>query len=53
MKRIQAAVKKTFSKVKAFYVGPKALALLENGKRLAGAVQSPREFDLSPASVNN
>jgi hypothetical protein len=48
LKRFQAAVKKTFSKVKAFYVGPKALALLESGKRLAGAVQSPREFDLTP-----
>jgi hypothetical protein len=46
MKRFQAAIKKAFSKVKAFYVGPKALTLLESGKRLAGAVQSPRELDL-------
>lgn len=53
MKRFQAAVKKTFSKVKAFYVGPKALALLESGKRLAGAVQSPREFDLTPDSAKS
>jgi hypothetical protein len=53
MKRFRAAVKKTFSKVKAFYVGPKALVLLESGKRLAGAVQSPREFDLIPSSVRN
>jgi hypothetical protein len=53
MKRFQAAVKKTFSKVKAFYVGPKALALLESGKRLTISAQSPREFDLTPASVNN
>lgn|SRR5262245_15430405 len=48
MKRFHAAVKKTYSKVRAFYVGPKALALLESGKRLAGAAQSPREFDLAP-----
>jgi hypothetical protein len=47
MKRFQAAVKRTFSKLKAFYVGPKALALLENGKRLTIAAQSPREFDLT------
>ncbi len=46
MKRSRVAVRKTFSKVKAFYVGPKALVLLESGKRLAGAVQSPPEFDL-------
>src|SRR5262245_19610778 len=53
MKRFQAAVKKIFSKVKAFYVGPKALALLEGGKRLTISAQSPREFDLTPASVND
>jgi hypothetical protein len=53
MKRFQAAVKKTFSKVKAFYVGPTALVLLKGGKRLAGAVQSPRELDLTTGSVNN
>ncbi len=51
MKRFQAAAKKTFSKVKAFYVGPKALALLESGRRLTISAQSPREFDLTPASV--
>jgi len=51
MKRFQAAVKKTFCKVRAFHVGPKALVLLESGKRLAGAVQSPREYDLRLASI--
>jgi hypothetical protein len=51
MKRFHVAVKKTCSKVRAFYVGPKALVLLQNGKRLAGAVQSPPEFDLTPARV--
>lgn len=53
MKRFQTAIKKTFSKVKAFYVGPKALALLESGKRLTISAQSPREFDLTPASVQS
>ena len=48
MKRFHSAIRKTFSKVKAFYVGPQALALLENGKRLTQAVQSPREYDLTP-----
>ena len=47
MKRFHVAVRKTCSKVKAFYVGPRAFVLLESGKRLAGAVQSPREFDLT------
>jgi hypothetical protein len=51
--RFQAAVKKTFSKVKAFSVGPRSRALLEGGKRLTRAVQSPREFDLTPDSVIN
>ena len=32
--------------MKAFYVGPKALMLLEGGKRLAISAHSPREFDL-------
>ena len=48
MKRFQAAIKRTFSKLKAFYVGPKALGLLESGKRLTMLAQSPREFDLVP-----
>jgi hypothetical protein len=48
MKRFQAPTKRTFSKVKAFYVGPKALRLLESGKRLTISAQSPREFDLVP-----
>jgi hypothetical protein len=47
MKRFQAAVKQSFSKVKAFYVGTKASILLESGKRLTISTQSPREFDLA------
>lgn len=53
MKRFDVAIKKTFSKVRAFYVGPKALTLLKLGERLAGAVQSPREFDLVPDSAES
>jgi len=53
MKRFQAAVRKTFSKVKTFYVGPKALALLESGKRLTMSAQSPREFDLTLANLQS
>jgi hypothetical protein len=47
MKRFQSALKKHFTKIKAFYVGPGALALLKSGKRLTASEQSPREFDLT------
>lgn len=53
MKRFQAVIKKTCSRVKAFYVGPKALVLLESGKRLTISAQSPHEFDLSPRVAKN
>ena len=46
MKRFQAAVKRAFSKVRAYFVGQQALQLLENGKRLTMSVHSPREYDL-------
>jgi hypothetical protein len=46
MKRFYAAIRRYSSKIKAYWVGPKALAFLESGKRLTIAVQSPREFDL-------
>ncbi len=52
MKRFRAAVK-TFTKVNDYYVGPKALALLEGGKRFTAAVQSPRESDLIPPGNTN
>jgi hypothetical protein len=47
MRRFHSAFKKTFVKIKVFHVGPKAVVMLDNGKRLAGAAQSPRELDLS------
>jgi hypothetical protein len=48
MKRFYSAIRKRFTKVRAFWVGPEALALLGAGKRLTIAAQSPREFDLRP-----
>ncbi len=42
MRRFRAAFKKHFTKVRAYWVGPEALALLQAGKRLADATQSPR-----------
>ncbi len=50
MKRFDSAFKKRFRKIKAFLVGPGALAFLEAGKRLTAAVQSPRDFDLTTVS---
>jgi hypothetical protein len=46
MRRFRSALKKHFVKVKAFYVGPRALVLLKEGKRLTIAAQSSGEFDL-------
>jgi hypothetical protein len=40
------AIRKHFVKIRAFYVGSQAEALLDAGYRLAGAQQSPPEFDL-------
>jgi len=49
MRRFSSAFKKHFSKVKAFYVGPQALILLNSGKRLTASEQSPKEYDLALA----
>ena len=51
MKPFAAHIRKTFHKIKAFWVGPHAEALLDAGKRLTNAEQSPREFDLTRAQV--
>jgi hypothetical protein len=47
MKRFKAAIRKTFIKIQAFYVGPQALELLKSGKRLTMAAQSPPEYNLT------
>lgn len=41
-----AAIRKHFVKVQAFYVGPEAEALLDSGCRLTAAEQCPPESDL-------
>jgi len=50
MRRFQAALRKRFVKLKAFYVGPQALAFLKDGRRLTISAQSPQEFDLKVVS---
>lgn len=52
MKQFLAAARKKFTKVKAYYIGPKAMTLLLGGKRLTISEQSPREFDLTLDSKN-
>jgi|GEM_PF-980853 len=47
MKTFHDVLKKQFIKVRAFYVGPQALVLLKNGKRLTISAQSPQKFDLT------
>jgi hypothetical protein len=47
MRQFQSAFKKHFKRVKAYLVGPQALALLKAGKRLTISANSPREFDLT------
>jgi hypothetical protein len=49
MKRFNSAFNKRFTKVKAYRVGPEALALLKAGKRLTISARSPSEFDLTMA----
>jgi hypothetical protein len=46
MRSAHSAVKKHFTRVRAFWVGPEALIALRSGRRLTCAVQSPPEFDL-------
>ena len=47
LKIFRSLVHKRFEKIKAFYVGKEASQMLEQGKRLTIAEQSPRAFDLS------
>jgi hypothetical protein len=47
MKPFATHIRKSFKKIKAFWVGPHAEALLDAGKRLTIAEQSPREFVLT------
>jgi hypothetical protein len=47
MKIFNSTIRTRFSKIKAFYVGREAAILLDAGKRLTAAEQSPREYDLT------
>ena len=47
LKLIGLSLRKKFKRIKAFYVGGEAEQMLDAGKRLAIAVQSPRKLDLS------
>ena len=49
MKRFNSAINKRFTNVKAYRIGPEALALLKAGKRLTISARSSREFDLTMA----
>lgn len=40
-------IRKRFEKVKAFYVGPEAAAMLDSGARLSATPKSPKEYDLT------
>jgi hypothetical protein len=51
MTRFNAAISKSFRKIKAFRVGCHAQSLLESGARLTSAVQSPREYDLYSSEI--
>ena len=47
MRVVHIGIKKHFTRVKAFWVGPEALAALRGGRRLTYAIQSPPRFDLN------
>jgi hypothetical protein len=49
MRCVYSVVRKDFTKVRAYWVGPDALKALRNGRRLTIAIQSPPEFDLHEA----
>jgi hypothetical protein len=46
MNAARASVRKHFTRINAFWVGPEALALFRSGTRLCTAIQSPPEYDL-------
>jgi hypothetical protein len=46
MKQFASALKREFTKVKAYWVGPTAMSLLDAGRRLTISADSPSIFDL-------
>jgi hypothetical protein len=49
MNSLRKSMRRSFTRVGAFWVGPEALALLREGRRLCTAIQSPVEYDLREA----
>ena len=46
LRRFSSQARKSFHKIRAFWVGPHAEALLDAGTRLVSDERSPREYDL-------
>jgi len=46
MQAIARLVRKKWTKIKSYSVGPEAMAILESGGRLTADIRSPREYDL-------
>jgi hypothetical protein len=46
MRAVRSRIKKHFTRVCAYWVGPEALAAFRAGRRLTMAIQSPPEYDL-------
>jgi len=51
MNKFRSAITRHFTRINAFWVGARALALFEGGARLTGSVQSPQKFDLRISGV--
>ncbi len=47
MRAFGTAIRKAFTRIEGYYLGPTALEWLKSGKRLTISVQSPPEFDVS------
>ncbi len=45
-KALAREIRKRFTKIRDYYVGPEALRLMEGGWRLTFSTQTPKEFDL-------
>ena len=50
MRKYRAVIKRRFTRINAFWVGPLALQGFRAGWRLTGAEQSPPEYDLGEIS---
>jgi hypothetical protein len=46
MRAVSSRIKKHFTRIRAYWVGPEALAAFRAGRRLTQAIQSPPEYNL-------